>query len=159
MNKADQRLYYLRQRADLPAHVAARGSRDICRRLLSSGLLDEAVIASYQPIRLYNEVDVRPVNSVIPDENLTIISPLSTAVIPEGQFDIILVPVVAFDPTGNRIGMGGGWYDRFLSLHQEAISIGLAFENCRAPHIPYEPHDIRLNYICTEKVLFRTKTD
>lgn len=65
--------------------------------------------------------------------------------------DVIVVPLVAFDLEGNRIGMGGGYYDRFLKRYPKAQKIGLAYEFQKVDEIPAEPHDIRLNAVVTEK--------
>ncbi len=66
-----------------------------------------------------------------------------------GPFDVIFIPVLGFDTSGNRIGMGGGWYDRFLAMHTDAVKIGLAYDECEVPKIEPEPHDVRLDYILT----------
>lgn len=64
--------------------------------------------------------------------------------------DCIVVPVVAFDRQCNRLGQGGGYYDRFLSA-VEATSIGIAYECQRFQMIPTETHDVTLNAIATEE--------
>jgi 5-formyltetrahydrofolate cyclo-ligase len=60
-----------------------------------------------------------------------------------------VVPGVAFDPAGNRLGRGGGYFDRFLSGLQ-AVRIGLAFRCQVLPHIPAEPWDVPMHYVVTE---------
>jgi 5-formyltetrahydrofolate cyclo-ligase len=69
----------------------------------------------------------------------------------------ILLPLVAFDGEGNRIGYGGGYYDRTIArMHERGLSprlIALAF-NCQQVHnIPVEPHDVPLEAILTESGL------
>lgn len=61
-----------------------------------------------------------------------------------------IVPVVAFDERCNRIGYGGGVYDRFLQDHR-CNTIGIAFELQRVKSIEAEPHDIKLDRIATEE--------
>lgn len=68
------------------------------------------------------------------------------------EIDIVIVPGVAFDKNGFRLGYGGGFYDRFLkNLSPYAITIGLAFDIQLFDEIPKEEHDIQLDYIITEK--------
>lgn len=70
--------------------------------------------------------------------------------------DLILVPAVACDDRGYRLGYGGGYYDRLFSLPQWAAkpSIGIVFEFARVPNLPIEPWDKSLNAICTEAGYF-----
>lgn len=70
---------------------------------------------------------------------------------------LILVPGLAFDDQGFRIGYGGGYYDRFLSALAEAgvsvTTVGLAFSVCRAASLPHENHDRPVDYIIDERRL------
>ena len=62
--------------------------------------------------------------------------------------DLVIVPGLAFDAKGNRIGRGKGCYDRFLSkLRKETPSIGLAFDFQLLPAVPSQTHDIRVNKV------------
>ncbi len=58
-----------------------------------------------------------------------------------GEFDLIVVPGMAFDAAGHRLGRGKGYYDRFLAQHPEVYTIGLCFDFQILPEIPSEPHD------------------
>ena len=64
--------------------------------------------------------------------------------------DIILLPVLAFDKHGGRLGRGGGFYDRACAT-QSAYRIGLSFAAQEQAHIPMQPHDVRLDGIVTER--------
>ena len=64
---------------------------------------------------------------------------------------IIAVPGVAFDPQGNRMGRGRGFYDRMLKSTPNAVKIGLAYDFQIIDHIPIEPHDVRMDSIITDK--------
>lgn len=61
------------------------------------------------------------------------------------MLDVVIVPLVAFDGENNRLGYGGGNYDRLLAdLRDDAVAIGVAFEEQRIDSVPCEPHDERL---------------
>jgi 5-formyltetrahydrofolate cyclo-ligase len=66
----------------------------------------------------------------------------------------VLVPCVAFTAGGDRLGRGGGHFDRFLADHA-GKRIGIAFECQRAEALPLEPHDVRLDAIVTEARICR----
>ena len=68
--------------------------------------------------------------------------------------DILLVPLVAFDKKLNRIGYGGGFYDRYLKRLKrikKIITIGLAYSFQEVKKIPINEYDIKLDFIITEK--------
>jgi 5-formyltetrahydrofolate cyclo-ligase len=67
------------------------------------------------------------------------------------QFDVIVVPMLGFDDGLNRLGYGGGHYDKFLSKQTKALTVGLCYEEGRVARLPHEKHDIPLRYIITEK--------
>jgi 5-formyltetrahydrofolate cyclo-ligase len=68
----------------------------------------------------------------------------------EPAADFILVPGLAFDPTGARLGRGGGFYDRFLAGFR-GVKVGVCFAELVVDGIPEEPHDIRMDFIATEE--------
>lgn len=68
-------------------------------------------------------------------------------VLPLTKLEMIFVPLVACDKQGNRLGMGGGFYDRTLSQHPNLISIGLAHQCQQVEKLPLESWDVPLNYI------------
>jgi 5-formyltetrahydrofolate cyclo-ligase len=69
---------------------------------------------------------------------------------PTGDIDIFLVPGLAFDGSGVRLGQGGGWYDRVLAMRKgDALCMGIAFEEQIASALPRESHDIFMDYIVT----------
>ncbi len=69
--------------------------------------------------------------------------------------DWLIVPLLAFDRTGARLGYGGGYYDRTLGLLGRATAIGVAYAAQECPEVPTEPHDIRLTAIATELGVIR----
>jgi 5-formyltetrahydrofolate cyclo-ligase len=69
------------------------------------------------------------------------------------EVDVMLVPGLAFDATGYRLGYGGGYYDRAitaLSAHHHATTVGLAFEAQLVDDVPREEHDQPVHLIVTE---------
>lgn len=63
---------------------------------------------------------------------------------------IILVPCLAADRQGHRLGYGGGFYDRYLEKYPDALTVGVVYERFLMDVLPKEPHDIRLNAVLTE---------
>ena len=64
-----------------------------------------------------------------------------------GDFDLIIVPGVAFDRNGNRIGRGRGYYDRFLCKHLNVKRIGICFDFQFVDEVPTEPNDIAMDEV------------
>jgi 5-formyltetrahydrofolate cyclo-ligase len=70
--------------------------------------------------------------------------------------DIVIIPGAGFDASGNRIGYGGGYYDRLLSgLKKQTPVIAPAYEEQVVDSIPSEPHDIRVQMIVTDRRVIR----
>ncbi len=72
--------------------------------------------------------------------------------------DILLVPLVAFDKKLNRLGYGGGYYDRYIEYikkRKKIIAIGLAFDFQEYKSIPITKFDQKLNYILTNKNILK----
>ena len=70
---------------------------------------------------------------------------------PENRYDVVIVPVLGFDRAGYRLGLGQGWYDRFLATQPSARKVGLAYGWARLDLLPHEPRDIPLDCIITEQ--------
>lgn len=77
--------------------------------------------------------------------------------IPINQLDLLILPLIAFDDQGNRLGSGAGFYDRTLAHEKPGCLIGVAFECQHQPSIPVDDWDIPLSLIITEKTLYRTQ--
>ena len=69
------------------------------------------------------------------------------------QIDCIIVPGAAFDFQGNRLGMGGGYYDRFLPLAGNAKKIAFAYDFQLVKNLPTEAHDAKIDAVLTLNVL------
>lgn len=69
-------------------------------------------------------------------------------IVPAEALDMIVVPLVAFDQIGARLGYGGGCYDRYLPMLSPACQIiGITFDEQRVDHVPTDAHDLPLPHI------------
>ena len=69
-------------------------------------------------------------------------------IVPAKALDMIIVPLVAFDRTGARLGYGGGCYDRYLpTVAPKCLIVGIAFDEQRVDHVPTDAHDLPLPHI------------
>jgi len=64
--------------------------------------------------------------------------------------DFVLVPALALDPTGRRIGYGRGYYDRLLTKLPNALRVAVAYDFQLLAEIPDEPHDERVHFVVTD---------
>ncbi|GAA4859703.1 5-formyltetrahydrofolate cyclo-ligase [Luteimonas vadosa] len=69
--------------------------------------------------------------------------------------DLVVVPLVAFDGACNRLGMGGGWYDRSFAFRGDRPAppwlVGVGFSVQQVDEVPTEPWDVPLDAVCTER--------
>lgn len=69
-------------------------------------------------------------------------------IVPAEALDMVVVPLVAFDRAGARLGYGGGCYDRYLpTVAPECLIVGIAFDEQRVDHVPTDAHDLPLPHI------------
>ncbi|GAB7387805.1 5-formyltetrahydrofolate cyclo-ligase [Bacillaceae bacterium] len=69
--------------------------------------------------------------------------------------DYVIVPGVAFDRKGGRLGYGGGYYDRFFALLPKLPwRVGVCFAQQVVPCVPLDPHDVRVDELITEKAAY-----
>ncbi|MTD99779.1 5-formyltetrahydrofolate cyclo-ligase [Paracoccus sp. YIM 132242] len=161
---------------------AAGGDGDALTRHLAAALAPHRgkILAGYWPMR--GEPDPRPAMAahdgpvclpVVPGKAVPLVfrrwdgealvpGPFGTSHPPDSQPvlrpDVLIVPLAGFDRGGNRIGYGGGYYDRTLQLLREtgdATAIGLAFAVQELPAIPADPFDQPLDLIVTDRGLIR----
>ncbi len=74
----------------------------------------------------------------------------SCPVVPREDLNLVLVPGLCFDSRGNRLGQGGGYYDRYLEDY-DGMSIGLCREDFFQVNLPREPLDVWVRYVLTEE--------
>lgn len=89
-----------------------------------------------------------------------ILEPAAGELLTGDSLDLVLTPLVAFDATGNRLGMGGGYYDRtFVHLERRPKLLGIAYAFQQTPNLPTEPWDVPLWGVVTEQGLQRFAAD
>lgn len=91
---------------------------------------------------LETELQTNALGIAEPRPTLPAVSPDSLAA--------IIVPGVAFDPEGYRMGYGGGFYDKLLLSAPQAVRVALAFDLQCVPSVPREPHDLPVDAVVTE---------
>ncbi|MCX7774048.1 MAG: 5-formyltetrahydrofolate cyclo-ligase [Clostridia bacterium] len=182
MNKAQIREDMLARRKALPKEYARTASEAICSAIIESDVFAKSqTVLSYMPYGnevAIKEVNLLLINTgkrlcvprtllnydmeAVPVDHLgsDLIqarfgllepAPHKKAIKPE-KIDLILIPGVAFDQTGNRLGHGRGYYDRFLlKCRKDAYKLGVAFDFQVLSALPFESYDIRMNAVVTEK--------
>jgi len=158
-------------RRSLSAREAAERSVAVCGRILALRAFTEArQLVIY--VAADNEVDPGPVATAAAQAGKGVYYPAAE----DGEFRsflpssgggapllpgeplprdatavLFLVPGLAFDPRGVRLGRGGGWYDRALARHPGGTRIGLAYEFQVVPHLPEATWDVRVDAVVTER--------
>ena len=99
--------------------------------------------------QIYSSRRVKNLETDIFTGKFDISEPLATCEeIPLNRFDLVLVPGMAFDESGHRLGRGRGFYDRILAA-ASGVKCGVAYDFQLLEKIPVEPHDARVNFIFT----------
>ena len=169
------------QRRALPPEVLAADSRAITERLLTLPEMERAErVFCY--VSLPGEVETSPLigrllsqgravlvprcraggeMDLVPISSLDDLTPGAYGILepgpdltPTGEMpDLAVVPALAFDRRGMRLGQGGGYYDRFLAAYPFLLKIGCALTPFLTDCVPTEPTDQRLDGIATESSL------
>ncbi len=155
----------------------ARGA-DLARYVLAERVpFRGATVSGYWPMG--DEIDIRPLLSALHERGHTVLLPVTprrgnplsfrvwtpgaamlaerfgthcpTPDAPAGVPDVLLVPLVAFDRAGRRLGYGGGFYDRTLAALPHATAIGCAYAAQELDEVPAGEYDRRLSAIATER--------
>lgn len=114
-----------------------QGKRVVCPRVVS-----DPPRLEHREIRSLDDLVQSPQGLWEPD-------PERSRPVTPAELDVILVPGIAFDRRGNRLGFGAGYYDRFLS-GLVAPKVGLAFSLQIADAVPHSPRDVPVDWIVTE---------
>lgn len=151
-----RRLEAYRQAKTLLCYVSFDGEVEtlpILRKALSDGKR-VAVPAIVPPSKRLLAVELRDVRRDLTASHFGIPHPrVTTRRVPLKSLKLVLVPGVAFDRRGRRLGRGGGYFDRFLQrLPRSARKIGLAFDfQIVEKDLPEEKHDIPMSGVVTNK--------
>ncbi|HMA83191.1 MAG TPA: 5-formyltetrahydrofolate cyclo-ligase [Candidatus Thermoplasmatota archaeon] len=143
--KADHILFYISYNGEVDTHNLLKKTISIDKKVYVP--ISNTTNHTLQLSHLSKFSDLSPGTYGILEPKKEKIKPTSIH-----EIDMVLVPGVAFDQFGHRLGQGGGYYDWFLSK-TDVISIGLAFEFQILKEIPLESHDQRVDLIATEKQL------
>lgn len=101
-------------------------------------------------------VEIRNLNEDIGSNQFGIREPIHGLPIPIELIDLVIVPGLGFDPFGNRLGRGRGFYDRFLSKPQfRAVRCGFALESQVVDSIPSAHHDVKVQMLVTNEQVRR----
>lgn len=157
--KTAQRISLKAKRASLDDSYCKESSLKISQKLKDLATSSGAQkIHTYSPITKNNEVDISPFNDwVQAQEGLELYVQDLTGNFPDKQFDMIICPGIAFDKHGNRLGYGGGNYDRFLATQTSAIKIGVCFERMIQEEIVTEAHDEAMSLTILENSQITTR--
>ena len=112
----------------------------------------KAVIPLVTGAGLMEAVELSDMADLVPDKyGIKTVSEEKRRLIAPDKIDLIIVPGVAFDKAGHRLGMGGGFYDRFMLRASRAVRAALAYDCQLLVSVPAEVHDLTVDYIITEK--------
>ena len=154
-----------RKALDAPQRAAANAA--LCRRVLEL----DAYRAAHT-LLLYaafgGEADLAAVAAEAAWQGKTVAYPVGqygihapvlerSALLQPEQLDLVLVPCTAFDADCRRVGMGKGYYDRYLPYCTRAVKIGIALEVQRVPRAAVDDHDQRLDAFITERGIYTWK--
>jgi 5-formyltetrahydrofolate cyclo-ligase len=105
-------------------------------------------------------LEVRSLDTGLQTTDLGFRQPITGTVVPLDLIDMVVIPGLAFDLKGFRVGRGRGFYDRFLSQQDfQGIRCALCYhEQLLTQDIPREPHDIPMDLIVTDKEVQRCTT-
>lgn len=83
--------------------------------------------------------------------------PDGPAAAPDTPWSLVVVPGIAFDRAGHRLGYGLGYYDAFLAGGAAGATVGLAYRQTFVDAVPVEPHDVPVQWVATPDTLHRSE--
>lgn len=109
----------------------------VCPKTLPNRVLENRVLVSL------NELETGVMRTQHP----------SGKMIYEGNYDLIIVPGLAYDINNYRLGYGGGYYDNFLTIQKSAYKVGIFYPFQKVNVVPRESHDIKLDTVLVNESL------
>lgn len=131
------------------SNLTAASTQSVLSRLLPKK--DTKSILIYQTISSNFEVDLRPLQKLY-GSTVHVLGNRRDTPIPSQSYDIVFVPLYGFNSKLDRLGKGGGWYDRFFSRNDYALKIGVGIEDNFIEFIDVR-HDIPMDMIITDERL------
>ena len=126
---------------------------DIARAAWSAG--KRVVVPKIRAPGVMDAVEIYSLDKDLAPGAMEILEPIGNDVLATGELDLVVAPALAYDRRGNRLGRGGGYYDRFIALHSSALVCGLAFDGQLLDELPSEPHDQPVNMLVTNVEFIR----
>jgi len=120
--------------AHLIERLLALNIQVVCPKTLPKRQLENRILKSLE------EIEVGIMGTKHPKE----------ATIYQGNYDLIIVPGLAFDDQHYRLGYGGGYYDNFLSTQPNASKVGIFYPFQKVATVPREAHDVRLDQVISD---------
>lgn len=179
--KKEVRKILMAKRMAITAEEINLASDKICKQLLELEEFQQAqIVHIYLPIEKKKEVDTLPIidasfrlqkQVIVPITEFDHIElqhvilndlselkknkwgvpePVNREEVEVERLELVVVPMVGGDYSGNRIGYGKGYYDSFLQK-VKCPKIGLLYDACLVEQLPVEDHDVKLDYLITEK--------
>ena len=131
---------------------------DLVRAALAGGktlLVPRVIWASRQ----MDAVAIRSLDDGIEQTDYGLWEPADGQAWPVDGIDLIVVPALAYDRQGNRLGRGGGFYDRFLACAApHAVTCGLAFDEQLVDRVPVEATDLPVDLLATDRQVLDFRT-
>ena len=185
MLKKDLRLTYTKRRENLSLQTVSDLSLEIANLLLKLPIWDHSFYHLFLPITQKKEVDTSYILSILQgkDKNIvlpkmlndqdlinylltdstviklnqwTVPEPLDGIEIPTEKIDVVILPLLAFDLNGNRIGYGKGYYDVLLSkCRPDVIKVGLSLFEAEKKISDVSPLDVPLDYCVSPKQIYK----
>ncbi len=184
MTKKELRLNFKSQRNLLSSDLIQKHSFTISNRLLSLPIWHFTYFHLFLTIEKNKEINTTPVLSILQGKDKEVVIPKivgddqmqhylltdSTVLAPntlgipepqdgitvkESRIDVVFIPLLAFDDTGNRVGYGKGYYDRFLKkCRSQVVKIGLSFFEAAPAIVDITEKDVPLDYCVTPERVY-----
>lgn len=147
VRRAQNVMVYLTYKSELSTEFVIHALRAAGKTLYAPRIDQDTSLLL--PAYLPPEAELRPGPYDVPE-------PVGTECVDPRRLDAVIVPGVAFDLSGRRLGFGKGYYDRFLAaLGGSAVKVGLAYDLQLVPEVPAGPDDVPVDIVVTESRVVR----